>query len=80
VRDGVEEPDRDDPDEIGLTESALVACPYCGASVELLLDPGGGPRQEYVEDCEVCCRPWSVRVSYDGLGGACVDVGTLDEE
>jgi len=39
---------------------ALVSCPYCGESVEIVLDPGSGTRQEYVEDCEVCCRPWQV--------------------
>lgn len=39
-----------------------VECPYCGEVVEIVLDPGGGPVQEYVEDCEVCCRPWQVHV------------------
>ena len=32
------------------------SCPYCGAPIELLLDLSGGS-QDYVEDCEVCCRP-----------------------
>jgi Cysteine-rich CPXCG len=35
-------------------------CPYCGQPVELYIDEGGGPRQVYVEDCPVCCRPWQV--------------------
>ena len=39
-------------------------CPHCGAPVSVLVDPGSGPVQEYVEDCEVCCRPWRVRVRY----------------
>jgi hypothetical protein len=33
-----------------------VACPYCGAVIELELDGSMGD-QRYVEDCSVCCRP-----------------------
>jgi hypothetical protein len=36
--------------------------------VEVFVDPGGGPEQDYVEDCEVCCRPWQVRVRAAGSG------------
>jgi hypothetical protein len=45
---------------------AAVQCPHCGEINEIGLDPGGGARQEYVEDCQVCCRPWRVTVRYDG--------------
>lgn len=51
---------------------AEVSCPHCGETVTIFLDPGGGPLQEYVEDCEVCCRPWKVRVGYNGSGSATV--------
>ena len=53
---------------------AVVACPYCGEAVEITLDPGSGSYQEYVEDCEVCCRPWQVTVSYGPDGAAEVTV------
>ncbi len=56
-----------------------VSCPYCAESVELLVDTAGGTNQEYVEDCEVCCRPWLVRVTIDGEGDASASVSTLDE-
>jgi transposase-like protein len=46
-----------------------VTCPYCGETVSISLDPGGGMAQEYVEDCQVCCRPWQVHVYY-ARGGA----------
>jgi hypothetical protein len=42
--------------------SCLVACPFCGESDELSVDPGGGDHQTYVEDCAVCCRPRVVHV------------------
>jgi hypothetical protein len=50
-----------------------VACPYCGEEVDLAVDPGGGPVQEYIEDCEVCCRPMQLTVSWDENGAAHVD-------
>ena len=56
---------------------AVVVCPYCGASVTMALDPGGGAVQDYVEDCEVCCQPWAVSVSYHD-GRADVSIQPLD--
>jgi Cysteine-rich CPXCG len=53
---------------------AEVDCPYCGERVVIGLDPDGGTTQEYVEDCQVCCRPWRVRVSYGETGAAEVRV------
>ena len=58
---------------------AEVQCPYCGEIVIIALDPDGGPVSDYVEDCEVCCRPWHVRVEYDEEGQADVELQTLDE-
>ena len=43
---------------------ADVVCPYCGEEVTIAVDPGGGSVQEYVEDCEVCCNPWHVKVRF----------------
>ena len=58
--------------------SAWVHCPYCGEPSELLLDPAGGLDQAYVEDCEVCCRPWSVRVRWSS-GAAEVELRSEDD-
>ena len=58
---------------------ATVICPYCSAPVEISLDPGSGSVQEYVEDCEVCCQPWTVSVRYGSAGDAEVTVTALDE-
>jgi hypothetical protein len=51
-----------------------VTCPYCGESMVVALDPGGGSHQEYVEDCQVCCQPWLVHVHYGPDGGVEVSV------
>lgn len=59
--------------------AACIACPYCGAQVEITLDPGGGSTQRYVEDCEVCCRPWQLTIRWDPSGSATAEAHT-DEE
>ncbi len=41
-------------------------CPYCGERVTVQADAIGSAEESYVEDCPVCCRPWTVRVSRDG--------------
>ena len=59
---------------------ASVRCPYCGEISEIALDPGSGSQQVYVEDCQVCCRPWRVAVHYhpDGSAEVSVEVEDLD--
>jgi hypothetical protein len=56
---------------------AVVTCPYCGEPAMVTLDPGSGDAQQYVEDCPVCCQPWSVVVRYDRDGSAAVRVDRL---
>ena len=46
-----------------MDERFLVTCPYCGEEIELYLEPD--VRGELVQDCEVCCNPWLVRVVTD---------------
>jgi hypothetical protein len=58
---------------------ATVYCPYCNETVEIAIDPGGGSSQEYVEDCEICCQPWTVNVQYQEDGSADVSVAPIDE-
>ncbi|HUW52992.1 MAG TPA: CPXCG motif-containing cysteine-rich protein [Rhodanobacter sp.] len=44
-----------------------IDCPYCGESIEILIDESVAP-QRYIEDCQVCCRPITVRVEIDADG------------
>jgi len=53
----------------------LVTCPYCGEQVELYVEPD--VRGSFVQDCEVCCNPWRVRVHGDA-DGRTVDVARDD--
>ena len=55
-----------------------VHCPYCGESGTVLVDPVGGGHQQYVQDCEVCCRPWEVTVRVMSHGMVAVEVKQED--
>jgi hypothetical protein len=77
-----QDPDLDEEFPLGdgtAETDALVTCPYCGEPVEITLDPGSGDNQQYVEDCEVCCQPWRVSVTYDRSGEAHVSIAALDQ-
>ncbi|MFK7733486.1 MAG: CPXCG motif-containing cysteine-rich protein [Pseudomonadales bacterium] len=53
-------------------------CPYCGETITVLVDDSV-EQQEYIEDCQVCCRPIELTVSVDGFGHASVWVTTDSE-
>ena len=75
----IDDDEEEFPTGDGTTETeVVVVCPHCGEANELGLDPGGGPHQEYVEDCQVCCRPWRVTVRYGQDGSAEVFTEPLD--
>ncbi len=56
----------------------LVTCPYCGEELELFLDEGGGGSQDYIEDCQVCCKPMRVTVAAGDDGDLHAQVARLD--
>ena len=45
-------------------EQETIVCPYCGESIDVLVDCSAG-HQQYVEDCSVCCRPIMISVEID---------------
>lgn len=42
-----------------------IECPFCAESITILLDASEGT-QEYIEDCQVCCRPMQIGLHVDG--------------
>jgi len=38
-----------------------IDCPYCGELISVLIDCSVD-EQEYIEDCQVCCRPINLKV------------------
>ena len=55
-----------------LDDSACYRCAFCGEVNEIDVDVSAGSRQSYVEDCQVCCRPNVLDVSFDAEGDVAV--------
>lgn len=69
-------------------EERTISCPYCGESIDILIDPpeqssvdeqgtellSYDESHEYIEDCQVCCRPIRLRVGTDNSGESVVQV------
>jgi DNA-directed RNA polymerase subunit RPC12/RpoP len=60
----------DDEHERRWTDEASYVCGSCGEEIVVPLDPSAGERQQYLEDCPVCCSPNEVFVDYDEDGSA----------
>ena len=55
-----------------------VGCPWCGERFATLGDGSSGDA-EYVEDCQVCCRPIVLRLQVDGEGNVQVQAAREGE-
>jgi hypothetical protein len=53
-------------------QEITISCPYCGEAIMILADGSAG-NQEYIEDCQVCCRPMNIYVSISADGGCQVE-------
>ncbi|EAW31650.1 hypothetical protein GP2143_08869 [marine gamma proteobacterium HTCC2143] len=51
----------------------VVSCPYCGEAIDVLIDQQEVGHQ-YIEDCQVCCKPIVFNVSVDSMGNVSVSV------
>ena len=40
-------------------------CIYCLQVNEIVVDGSGGLKQEYIEDCQICCRPNKLTITVD---------------
>lgn len=48
------------------TEEVEIQCPFCGEPITVVVDTSED-RQDYIEDCSVCCRPIAVTaICHDG--------------
>jgi hypothetical protein len=51
-----------------LEDEGSYICDGCGEEIVVPLDLSAGDRQEYVEDCPVCCRPNVIHVEFEDDG------------
>jgi len=63
---------------MSLQEEIEIECPYCRERITLLVDGSAGS-QEYIEDCQVCCRPINLYVTIDAEDQPQVEVRREDE-
>ncbi|MCH8264909.1 MAG: CPXCG motif-containing cysteine-rich protein [Proteobacteria bacterium] len=61
-----------------MQELVPVQCPNCGEAIELLVDCSV-EQQEYIEDCQVCCRPIQILVGVDSNGHPDVSVSAEND-
>jgi hypothetical protein len=57
---------------VPLETEAAYACPTCFEENYVGVDPGAGRRQQFIEDCPVCCHPIVFQVAIDASGEATV--------
>ena len=56
----------------------MISCPYCGETISILIDDPLAD-QQYIEDCQVCCRPIVLDVSIDVDGDIAVRARSENE-
>ena len=44
-----------------------ISCPYCGETISIVVD-GSIEEQQYIEDCQVCCRPIVIVLNVSSQG------------
>ncbi len=45
-----------------LLQTHNLSCPYCGEVIQIVVDCSLA-EQDYIEDCQVCCRPINLSIS-----------------
>ena len=60
-----------------LTDKSI-GCPYCGETINVLID-SSDREQQYIEDCQVCCKPINFLISESMNGDITVNVYSEDE-
>ena len=63
---------------MNLLAEKSIGCPYCGEVIDVLID-STDVDQQYIEDCQVCCKPINFLVSENANGELVVSVYSEDE-
>lgn len=53
-------------------------CPYCWEQISILLDPSVS-QQSYIEDCEVCCNPLDIQLTFENLELQDFQISSLEQ-
>jgi len=61
-----------------MADAAGFQCAGCGEWNDIVVDESGGSRQQYVEDCQVCCKPNVLSICWDNAAGEFVIEAQLE--
>ncbi len=67
---------------INQLQESIISCPYCGEAITILIDElvdETASEQQYIEDCQVCCRPIDFAIAVDPDGSVRVRVASENE-
>lgn len=52
---------------MAVSEDQFYLCPYCSSENYLSIIFSEGEFQEFVTDCETCCRPILIKIELEGM-------------
>ncbi len=61
---------------MNLEEDIDVQCPFCFEFISIRIDSTAGESQEFVYDCEVCCRPINITAKQKTNGNFEINANT----
>lgn len=59
-------------------QELVIQCPYCGEYITVVADRANAA-QDYIEDCEVCCRPITLALSVSDKGELSIEASDENE-
>ena len=65
--------------QVTIDDEKVWICQYCGEKNSIWLDLSVPGKQDFIEDCRVCCRPNRIIVLKDKDNNANIEVRPSDE-
>ncbi len=59
-------------------EEHFFQCPYCWESISMLMDTSID-YQKYIEDCEICCNPIEISVSFSNAELISLEIHSIEQ-
>jgi hypothetical protein len=59
-------------------EEHFFQCPYCWEEISMLFD-SSITKQQYIEDCEVCCNPIEITALFENAELVSLEVNSIEQ-
>ncbi len=59
-------------------EEHFFQCPYCWETISMLFD-SSIDKQDYIEDCEVCCNPIKIHAVFSNYELISVNIESIEQ-